>query len=662
MIDIAAQIAGGPQSIAQLDDLASKLTGMGAKAAVFDDALMRVGADLKAAGAASAAAASALADGRAEFDQLERAAISAAKAADKQALKGVVPPDVGQRAADAAAAVDAFAVKLAGLERAAADASAEEKRLAATQDSLKNVTGHVNKTFAQNAENVSKVRGALGAMGGPLGRLGQIALGPAQAFSQMSAAVGTSTAAAVVAIGVVVALAAAVAALGVAAVAGVGALLVYGVKTADVARSAALAREAFAAANPALAGLTGQFDDLTRATGLADADLQGIAKGLKDAKVSAAQMPAALRAAALAESALGKGGSADFVARIKAGQLSVSAFARDSERKFGGIVAKQMLGLTAQGATLKRNMTGLFGGLNIEPVLAGLSTLVGLFDKNTAAGRFMGAVFEGLLQPLIDKAGVAATVIEAFALGVAIGFVKMYVAAKPTIAALEDFFGFKDLSLADTCAAVTKAAEFLAPVLAVVVGVVGLVVAGFGTLVAAGTAVLAIPIALGVAFGTAMGALVKFATDVARTAAQIGNGIVSGVVSGIVGGASAVVSAATNMATSAITAAKRALGIASPSKVFGSIGANVVAGYADAVESGTPTVTSAVESLVEPPSSPTPVLSAGGKPSVAGAAVSFAGAIFNFGAGTDGKQAARDFVETLTLLLEGDAAAVAGAT
>ncbi|MEI9950632.1 MAG: hypothetical protein WDO74_17050 [Pseudomonadota bacterium] len=43
----------------------------------------------------------------------------------------------------------------------------------------------------------------------------------------------------------------------------------------------------------------------------------------------------------------------------------------------------------------------------------------------------------------------AATAVEAFALGVLIGLVKLYIAAKPAIKAIGELFSFDDTSTAD---------------------------------------------------------------------------------------------------------------------------------------------------------------------------------------------------------------------
>lgn len=59
---------------------------------------------------------------------------------------------------------------------------------------------------------------------------------------------------------------------------------------------------------------------------------------------------------------------------------------------------------------------------------------------------------------------------------------------------------------------------------------------------------------------------------------SIGTALVNGIMAGITGGSSSVISAAVGMATSAASAAKSALGIASPSKVFADLGEQLPAG------------------------------------------------------------------------------------
>lgn len=77
----------------------------------------------------------------------------------------------------------------------------------------------------------------------------------------------------------------------------------------------------------------------------------------------------------------------------------------------------------------------------------------------------------------------------------------------------------------------------------------------------------------------------------------IGGQIIQGLINGIKAKASAVVSALKDVVSSAINAAKNALGIASPSKVFAEIGSFTSQGFAVGIESGMRYVTKSVDSL-----------------------------------------------------------------
>lgn len=79
----------------------------------------------------------------------------------------------------------------------------------------------------------------------------------------------------------------------------------------------------------------------------------------------------------------------------------------------------------------------------------------------------------------------------------------------------------------------------------------------------------------------------------------IGSSLVQGFVQGIFGGQSSVISAVTSMANSAIAAGKAALGIASPSRVFATMGEFSGEGYAGGVQASVPMVQGSVESMAD---------------------------------------------------------------
>lgn len=369
------------------------------------------------------------------------------------------------------------------------------------------MSSQVNASLAGQAESTEKLRGALASVPGAAGKLGASLLGPVQGFQKLSAEMGASNAAMLLGVTAAVAVAIAIVAVGVAALAAATKVAAWAIGLADANRNVALSQEAVNALHPEIAALSGSYAALTDETGQSAVKLNDLAKQLLAAKVSAEDMPAALRAAATAETALaGQGGASKFLEDIKAGKVAVGELAAETQAKFGGIVAKQLMGLDAQSARLKKNVGEIFGGLNIDPVLEGLRTLVDLFDKNTAAGQAIKFIFESVFQPIINQAQNAAYVVEAFALGFLIGLTKLYIAVKPAIKAVSEFLGFKDTSLSDTLDVAKVAGELIAPVFVGIVGIfgllavaVGLAIAPFVALSIAAYALIGAVVAVGVA-------------------------------------------------------------------------------------------------------------------------------------------------------------------
>jgi hypothetical protein len=694
-IEIATSMPDGESTAAELDVLTAQLQSAGKGADFFQTAIKQVSAELAAATAASEAANAALATGEQKYGELERAALQTAKAAEKAALKndGVVPFDLAARAAEAAMALDHHTDELRRLEREAGAAATEEDRLAQTLGNVKKLSSHVDKSLGAQAERLGKLQGALGAVGGPLGALGQGLISPVKGFQELSGSIGSARAAALLGAVGIAAVAAAVVAVTVAAIAGTIAIAAWAVGLADTARSAGLAREAVDAINPGIAELRGTMGELTTETGLGAAELEGLAKGLQGAGESSDSMAASLRVAALAHKALGAEGSSAYTTLVKAAadataeaenaaektgavpdklaqkvadaDAAVRAFATTANTKLGGIVAKQMMGLDAQTSKFKKNVGTLFGGLNIDPVLEGLQKLVALFDENTAAGETIKFLFESVFQPLIDSADEAATVVEAFALGFLIGLTKVYIALKPAIAAAKEFFGFEDSSLTDTLDLARKAGEYIVPAFLVFAGILGTIVVAIGLAVAA---VVAIQLAIYSLFAAVVyvGAQIVSGFIGAFTAVtdflggidlvQIGTDIMQGLADGIMGAAGAVVQAITGAVDGAVKAAKSALGIASPSKVFAEIGGYTGEGFAGGVDDSAGDAQDAMANMVAPPAA-----GAGGAPGGAGAAVSISGNTFIFNGVKDADDAEARFSELFTRLLEGDAMSAAGA-
>jgi len=690
VIDIATAMPEGESTIAELDKLTANLMGSGKGAEHFQQAIKQVSSALDAAKAASVAANAALAAGAEEYKVLERAALQTAKAAEKAAKSGTLDPTMSRDAAKAAAAVDAYAVALKKLEGEAASAAKKEDALSTALGNVKKLSGHVDKSLEEQDRSLKKLKSGLSGLGGPLGSVGAKGADLVDGFHDLTESLGATNAAAVAGAVGVAAIGAAVVAVSAIVLAATVAVAGWAIGLADANREYGLTLEATEVLNPALEKLHGTIDELGNQTGLTEQAIDGIATSLQEAHVAAADMPAALRAASLAEAALGTGGAAQFIQRMQASGKSVRQFSDTISTQLGGVVAKKLLGLTAQAGQFKQNIGTLFGGLNIDPALTGLQKLVALFDENTAAGSAIKFLFESVFQPLINQAENASTVIEAFVLGFLIGMTKLYIAIKPAIKAVSEFFGMHDPSLTDTLAAVTKAAEYLAPVIALMAAVfvagavaVGATVAVFLALQVAVYAVVAALIYVGaVIVSSVYDAFMKVSNYLQSIdLSTIGMNILQGLANGITGAASFVVDAVSNAVKGAIKSAKSALGIASPSKVFAEIGVFTGEGMAMGLDDSAEQVQSSMADMVAPPDvsslSAQDSLSgnAGGSAKASGQApkssddsksggihIDLSGAHLEFNGVKDGPTALEEFKAMLTRCYEEDAASAGGAS
>jgi hypothetical protein len=468
---------------------------------------------------------------------------------------------------------------------------------------------------------------------GPLRVVADGILRTARANQGLTSVLGSSVARTALIVVGLAALAAAVAFVTVKLVEGAIEFARYAAATADAQRSAALTREAFAALSPETAAAASSFDRITEATGQSQAELIGLSRQLREAKVSAAQMPAALRAAALAEAALGKGGAAEFVAKIKDGTLAVDEFAAEARSKFGPIVARQMLGLTAQSERFKRLWDSLFDGLNLDPVLGAIDRLVSDLERGQPLAEFLKAAFSGLFSIISDNADSAAVAVEAFALQVAIWMTRAYIVARDNLEGIK------------TALNVTAAVFDLAT---------GDVVGGVQNL------------------GQA---LQREAPNLAAAGTSAGDSVVLGLIDALTGNPLGLLNVVQGLMGSVVQTARDALGIHSPSRVFAEIGANTAAGFSEGVDDGAADARGSMANLVGagPAESPgsmanlvVPSPGAAPAPATQGAApvgpkIDLSGAVFHITGVRDAEHAAEKIGEALTAILRGDVQSLRGA-
>lgn len=147
-------------------------------------------------------------------------------------------------------------------------------------------------------------------------------------------------------------------------------------------------------------------------------------------------------------------------------------------------------------------------------------------------------------------------------------------------------------------ASMVAAAQMLAESLGLIVGVSLQLVGLFGALVA-GVTFFGAEGLRAVQWVVNLPSLIQTTLTPAFT--SVGTALVDGLASGIASGVGRVTAAVTGMAEGAVTAAREALGIASPSRVFAEIGEHTAQGFQDGVTGGTQDARDAVNAMVSPP-------------------------------------------------------------
>jgi hypothetical protein len=647
-------------------DIACRAEGVDTAAAL----VAKLGEKLTSAGAASTAAADALRAGEASYRSAETAADRTAKALEKisvaaEAQKAKVAAAVAdggifskpaQKAAEALAkmekaqadaAAKAAAAKtqlvseataLDKLKASATSAAGEQTKLSKTLEEAKKAAKAADDAAAEAAGsgNAKKTAKAFGDIGGPLGSLAQKFFNAKDTIEDFGETLGEGGPYALAA-AAAVAVVASIAAISAAAIAGIISIGAWAVGLSDAARSNRLLAQGIAQSvdggnklDKAITSLGNSVpltrDELTQmASDLAKTGLQG--KALSDALENAATEAA--------------------------------------KAKFGPDWQKQMLSIDNQTARLKTGFFGLFSGLKIEGLLEQLNSLVKLFNENDAAGRAIKVVFESLFQPLVD--GLASWIPKARA-----AFLQFEILALKALIAIKPF-GSTILKVAEVIGVVAAVivGVFLIAIVAIIANLAILAFA-FGVIV---TAILAVGygivklgqffLNLSVTIGGAVIDAYNFVVDTFNqvmaflsgiSLSQIGTDMINGLIDGIKGAAGSVVTAVTGVVGGAVTAAKQALGIASPSKVFAEIGMNTGAGMQAGVEDSTADVHGALENMAAPPATALEGIGGAAKPATPASADSGGGsgvqAVFNF----YGVAGAEDAQDLFTKALEGYAA------
>lgn len=312
---------------------------------------------------------------------------------------------------------------------------------------------------------------------------------------------------------------------------------------------------------------------------------------------------------------LGKS-SAQIATDIKLGRISaeegIAAMNAALENKFGAAAKDKMLDLNVQLAKAKENFSNMLKDVDTKPLGKALQQALSFLDGSTKSGKALRTALVGAMNGFFKAAAATIPYVEAFLLGVGIAALDVYIAMKPAIAAIGKALGFNNKSTESNMKAVATAGKVVGHVLAAMAtNFAAVLVAGAFTFRGIQIGINAVSSAwpkmvAGVksVYSTIKGGLGKAVDYVKGLPADFtaaGDAMIDGLIGAIKAGASKVVGAVTDMAKGATRAAKAALGIASPSKVFHEIGHFTAIGMAGGIGAGASKVHAATKSMLSIP-------------------------------------------------------------
>jgi len=516
--------------------------------------------------------------------QVNTLGMAASAATEKLAAMG--SPDLGvvnvAQLQSASGQVDYFGIKC-------------EEQVAKIEELKGQLSGLGDAASAPAAE-VEKLGDAMGAAAGPagvsseaLGDLGEASqrlagpmgekIGKLRQFGEALAELGPEAIAAAVAV-----------AAAVAAIAAIGAVFVAGVKSAGEYRDELLRLQGAVGGNAEAAKeLQGAITQVASGSALARDKITDLAGQLARAGLQGAELRNALEAAAIASSAGGDQMANDFIKAAEAAKKtggSVDELSKAMKDKLGGVAAAQALSFGVQIDKLKENLVGLFSGADITPLLEAMHALLSIFDATTAEGQAMRETIGGAIEFIIGALLRLGTIL-----------LYAYVAIKSNAVA------WAVVKLA--AMGVVAALVFVAAVVGVIIAIMG---AAWGVITMVWGAIAYIGMAVVNGLSTVGSFLYEYliqpfvdAYDALSSfsLAEIGSNMINGLIGGIKGAAGAFVSSIVGVVKSGVQAAKSALGIASPSKVFADIGLNTGAGMVRGVDASAEDVQASTEGLAD---------------------------------------------------------------
>jgi hypothetical protein len=316
------------------------------------------------------------------------------------------------------------------------------------------------------------------------------------------------------------------------------------------------------ASNAAAATMEAAINRVAVGTARTREELMGYASQIRQARFTGKDFETVLKTMAIAGAGNMKERPGQFLAMAQAARMtgrSIDDLAERVKKGLGVVADEELISLGVQIKKLGENLTWVFGGADIEPILKVVHSFLSLLNMGSPTATGLRDTITLLVETAINK------------------FLKL------TIVLLKTYIWIKQHTAAwETIKVVVAGVAILFGVLA---GAMLLVL----TVSSALLAVAALPFII---FGVALHELFTGFSGIKAILAAIdfpslGSSIIHGIVNGIMSAGSAIWNALKGIIGGAIDSVKDFLGISSPSKLFrDEVGQQMAAGTAQGVEQG----------------------------------------------------------------------------
>lgn len=294
--------------------------------------------------------------------------------------------------------------------------------------------------------------------------------------------------------------------------------------------------------------------------------------------------------------------------RVRLGE-GAAALRTAIEKKFGGVNLAKMLDFDVMKRKVGELLQSLTSGINIEPMLNALKDFFAVFDQSTETGQALKKLVTVFGETLVTAISTGLPIAKGFFEELVLDATKLYREILKLELRFYEAFGpnvFKNIDLVSTGAKIAKVAI---ATLTVAVGLLGVTTAI--ALIPLVTIVAGLALGIGIAVAQWMllkkgfDAVVDFVPKFARALGNkeswknLGADIVQGLLDPLLGFARR----GEEIGSSFKAGFKKALGIASPSKVFREYGENTAEGFGSGVERRAPFVADKLENMAAAPAS-----------------------------------------------------------